>query len=274
MGKLPSGWMEYDDTFEGKSSVVRVDMEPVSSPRERTGLPLLLLLRLAPRRNFALDLISPFQAWRLERVYQHLRRLAAKNKIRIVACRTWGSNLQAYCYCPDEPPALLLVKACQKRRWMMVEEELRTDLEWRAYRRDVYPGAAQRQTVKNGETIDLMVRHGDDIHAPRRINHYCSFPDEISRLGFQEAARKAGFALGDPFFLPDRDLPHGMCVRHIGSIDKRTLDGWTNKIIAIVEQYKGRYDYWDCQIMRKNRTRGVPAPRRSGTQKKNSKERR
>ena len=46
MGKLPSGWMEYDDTFEGKSSVVRVDMEPVSSPRERTGLPLLLFCAL------------------------------------------------------------------------------------------------------------------------------------------------------------------------------------------------------------------------------------
>ena len=267
MSKLPSGWMEYDDTYEGKSSVVRVDMQPVSAARERTALPVLLLLRIAPKRNFALDMISPVQAWRLERVYQQLRRLAAKNALRVVACRAWGSSLLIYCYCPDEPAALLLSKAAQKKRWLMVEEDIRIDLEWRAYRQEVYPGAAQRQTVKNGETIDLMVQHGDDIHAPRRINHYCSFPDEVSRLGFQEAARKAGFALGDPFFSPEQEYAHGVCVRHIGSIDKRTLDGWTNKVIAIVEQYHGRYDYWDCQIMRKSRTRGVPAPRRGGRKK-------
>ena len=55
-----------------------------------------------------------------------------------------------------------------------------------------------------------------------------------------------------------------MCVRHVGSIDKRTIDGYTNKVVRIAEQFGGHYDYWDCQIMRKTKLHG------SGRQKSNA----
>ena len=252
-------WLSYDTTCENLAACIRVDMHPVRSARERNAMPFLLILRLATKKSYAMDHISPFQQLLLEQAYKRVLKKADAAFVRVVGVKTWGSNIEIYAYGSDEPALLTLVKLCEKRAGLIVEYETHEDVEWWVYRKEVYPDAAARQTVKNAETIELMEKHGDDIHAPRRINHYCSFNDEIARLGFQDSARKAGFAIGDSFFIPDRDLPHGMCVRHIGSIDKPSLDLWTNKLIAIVEAYHGRYDYWDCQIMRKSRTRGVPA---------------
>ena len=245
-------WLAYDTTFEGKTALMRVDMRR-TTPSERAELPVLMLLRIQPRRNYSLDLLTPFQSRMLERTYRRLLRVAQRAKARIVAVRTWGSAMEFFCYGPDEPALLVLSSLCEKKRVLVTEYETRADPKWLVYRKEAYPTAANMQTVKNGEQIELMVKYGDDIHAPRRINHYCSFPDELSRIGFQESARKAGFALGDTFFKPDGDNPHGVCVRHIGSIDKRTLDSWTDRLIAVVEAYNGHYDYWDCQIMRKTR---------------------
>lgn len=255
-------WLSYDVTCENRPGAMRVDMHPLRNPAERSALPVLLILRLATKRGYAMDQVSAMQSFALEQAYKKTLKVADAAYVRVVGCKTWGSNMEIYAYGADEPAVLALVKVCEKRAGLIVEYETHEDVEWWVYRNEIYPDAAARQTVKNAETIELMERHGDDIHAPRRINHYCSFNDEIARLGFQDSARKAGFAIGDSFFIPDRDLPHGMCVRHIGSIDKHSLDVWTTKLINIIEVYDGRYDYWDCQIMRKNRMRGVPAKKR------------
>ncbi|MGI6192475.1 MAG: ribonuclease E inhibitor RraB [Christensenellales bacterium] len=254
MDKANKPWLAYDTTFEGKPAVMRVDMRELPD-KERAALPVLMLLRVQHRKNYALSLTTPFQARSLERLFRRLLRVAQKVGVRIMAVRNWGNAMEFFCYGPDEPALLALSALCEKKRSLVTDYETRVDGKWQVFRKEAYPTAANLQTVKNGEQIEMMVRYGDDIHAPRRINHYCSFTDELARIGFQESARKAGFALGDPFFNPDSDYPHGMCVRHIGSIDKRSLDTWTDKLIAVVEVYNGHYDYWDCQIMRKNRIR-------------------
>ncbi len=254
MEKPTKPWLAYDTAFEGKTAVMRVDMRKISE-KERAALPVLMLLRIQPRKNYSLDLLTPFQARMMERVYKKLLRAAQRVNARIVAVRNWGSAMEFFCYGPDEPALLALSALCEKKRSLVTDYETRADSKWQVFRKEAYPSAANLQTVKNGEQIEMMVRYGDDIHAPRRINHYCSFSDEMARIGFQESARKAGFALGDPFFNPDGEYPHGVCVRHIGSIDKRSLDSWTDRLIAVVEAYHGHYDYWDCQIMRKQRLR-------------------
>ena len=251
--KTGRSWAEYEWQYEGKPSVVRVNMDPFSGMAERNARPLLLLIRLSTRKNYALELISPIQKLRLEMLYNRFYGAAKRAGALSVGCRTWGSSMMIYCYCTDEPQALPLIKLCEKRRWVLCECETRTDPEWRVYRRDIYPNAPQLQTMQNSETIALMRDRGDDLHSPRRINHYCSFPDEVCRIGFQQAARKAGFALGDPAFLPENDMPHMTCVRNIGSIEKRAIDQVTTRVVLLCERYHGRYDYWDCQIMRKNR---------------------
>ncbi len=252
MEKANKQWLVYDTTYEGKTALMRVDMRNTSK-KERAALPVLMLLRIQPRKNYSLDLLTPFQSAMMERVYKKLIRTAQKVQCRIVAVRSWGNVMEFFCYGSDEPALLVLSAVCEKKRALVTEYETRADSQWQVFRKEAYPTAANLQTVNNGEQIEMMVRYGDDIHAPRRINHYCSFMDELSRIGFQESARKAGFALGDPFYNPDGEYPHGVCVRHVGSIDKRSLDGWTDRLIAVVEAYNGHYDYWDCQLMRRQR---------------------
>ncbi len=257
-------WVSYDSEFDGKTSVVQVDLRPVSSAAERKRLPMLLMLRIALRKNYAAAMMSYRADRRLTRELKALGRFCPKVNVALVAARTWGSALLIYAYAADEPSLMAAVKLCEKQRSLAVDYDIRYDPEWRIYRAELYPNAAARQTMKNAEQIEMMERYGDDLHAPRRINHYCSFPDEPSRIGFEQTARQSGFALGDPFFLAEKDYPYCMCVRHVGSIDKRTIDGYTNKVVRIAEQFGGHYDYWDCQIMRKTKLHG------SGRQKSNA----
>lgn len=247
--------MQYDWNHAGLPSETAVDLDYLDNLERRQGLTLFLRVRVMPRKEHESDRLNSFEQMMLNWLHKQIGRVATRAKCLIPAVRRYGSVLELFVYCADDDAADKIAGAAVRVKWAVAEFEQKHDAAWSVYLDELYPTPAQRQTVKNEEIIDMMLQYDDDLHCPRRINHYCTFCDEVARIGFQEEARKSGYALGDPYYAPDTDLPHGMVVRNIGAINKRAIDEWTTKIIAIADKYNGRYCGWDAPVRHKRKVK-------------------
>ena len=111
--------------------------------------------------------------------------------------------------------------------------------------------AARYQTVENQRMLALLQKQGDDLARSRRVRLYAFFPTEPCRLLFQEEARLIGFALGDPLFEPDQELPYGITLLCITPLVKKRLDAITTEIIRAAARQGGELSGWDCAVVPK-----------------------
>lgn len=243
--------LQYDWNHAGFPSETAVDLDYANNVEQRQDLSIFLRVRITPKKEHKGDCLNSFEEVMLTMLQNQIQRVAQRTKCLVPAVRRFGCVLELFVYCPDDDAADKIAGTAVRAKWAAVEFDQRHDSAWTVYLQELYPTPAQLQTVKNEETIHMMLQYDDNLHSPRRINHYCTFCDEVSRIGFAEEVRKSGFALGDPYFAPESDLPHGVVVRNLGAIEKSVVDEWTTKIIAIVEKYNGRYCGWDAQMRRK-----------------------
>lgn len=258
MATQAQDWLTYEWKFEGISSVTRVDPRFMNDRDARADYSLLMRLTISPinisRRP------SAFDTWRIDRAAQKASAAAGRSSVSLVGTRSLANALEMYFYGNVED-ALHNIASEGKRSGLKIDYIIWNEPFWETYERDLYPSPAQIQTINNGEITQKLAQHGDDMVSTRRINHYCSFLSEVNRIGFEAEALKAGFALDSSFYSPESDYPHCCCVRNMTSVDKPSIDAATTKLIAIVSKFDGRYDYWDCPIMRKTRTKNAPVRR-------------
>lgn len=245
----------YEWTHGGTPSETWVELGYADDTETQARLPLLLRLRIAMKKGREGKSLIPIHEIRVNMLQKKLERAAQSLGCAVPAARRCADVLLLYCYCPDRATADQIAEIAEKARWAIEDSDLDDDPRWDVYRHDLYPTTAQRQTAENENIISLMAERDDDLGSPHRIDHYCTFRDEVSRIGFQEDARKSGFALGEPYFAPDSDLPHGMVVRNLCAIEKKVIDGWTSKLIPVVEKYDGAYHGWDSPMLRKRKTK-------------------
>lgn len=123
--------------------------------------------------------------------------------------------------------------------------------DWNTYRTLLLPDRAKYQTILNGEVIARLQKGGDASEKVRRLNLLMCFPSEQTRLLFYDAARKAGFAIGDTLFQPEIELPHVQIIHIISALHKHEIDGITTRAIRIAEGFDGDLLRWTCPIMTK-----------------------
>ena len=90
---------------------------------------------------------------------------------------------------------------------------------------------------------------GDNTDAARRINLHLGFTTEQERIVFEETARRAGFAIGNPEFHGENDYPSGAVIYRISSLRRREIDAVTVRALRLARKNGGRLLYWDCNIV-------------------------
>lgn len=138
-----------------------------------------------------------------------------------------------------------------RQPFLIIECGARRDEAWQTYFKLLYPDAAKYRTIENGRTIDALRKQGDMLNISRRISFHVFFPSEPIRIMFEQEARLAGFAIGEPEFADESDLPHGVSLHKISTLDKREIDDITTRIIRIASKYDGMLVHWDCGVVRR-----------------------
>lgn len=128
----------------------------------------------------------------------------------------------------------------------------REDERKEAYFENLYPDPESRQVMMDMGVISLLLDNGDDIHAPRLVDHLSIFSSKSAAKAYADWAVDAGYQL-DP-------------IRKEGGIFKKSFAVETHNVTAVdvyginphslghfrkAKEFGGQYDGWGCTIVPK-----------------------
>jgi uncharacterized protein (TIGR01619 family) len=242
--KQRSRWIEYDWILNSAPAVYRVDME-FKSLASGAGCKTLALVKCGTREAGAPDMTPRERraALALEKKCLRLPGVFYAGSIDT------GSGVRMYFYGRNERELESVAAATENEDRLICSCSIIYEPELETYYRFLYPDSAKYQTVKNERLIEDIRKRGDNTQAPRRINLHMYFPTEPLRVMFQEEARQSGFAIGGAVYTPEQELPYGIVLHRISTLEKRDIDAVTTKAIRAAEKFGGELIHWDCQFI-------------------------
>ena len=128
------------------------------------------------------------------------------------------------------------------------------DADWGVYAGLLYPSDLDMQSIQNRRLVDLMTRSGDDVTAPRKIDHWLYFPSEESRDRFIDQVAGEGFdfeRLEAPHPKSDdadgdasAEYPFGLHLIRIDRPDLQFIDPLVADLFIRAQDCGGIYDGW------------------------------
>lgn len=243
-------WLEYDWQLDGRDAHFGVELS---------------FYRTAPNENrqflcyFCCQTVDEHDL--LPADIKHIEGIIAKCSKRIGVLPAGfiqaDDMRQYYFYTSSKQEHDELKAAAEKEKKYICRVGGKIEEDWATYFQLLYPDDMKYQTVKNREQLEKMRKKGDNLEASRRINLHVAFRTEQQRLVFEEAARRAGFAIGSAEYHSDFELPHGAVLYRISSLKTNEIDSVTIQAIKTAHRMNGRLLYWDCNIVPRNVTKRI-----------------
>ena len=239
-------WFSYEWDVRGTRALFTVDTgyeEPAA------GYDTLLYCAIAPRDAQEKE-FTPRMERRADKIQKRIVR--ALPQAKYVGSIDMDALRQLYFYVQDGEAAADAVRdAIRREKLLLVSPGTAQEPDWLSYHALLLPDAAKYQTTLNEEMIERLRRSGDGLTTVRRLTFSLGFPSEQTRLLFQEQARQSGFAIGEPQFRPEMDLPHVLTVHALSALVKHDVDQLTTRAIRVAEPHGGELLRWSCPVMPK-----------------------
>ncbi|TDK26111.1 DUF695 domain-containing protein [Luteimonas aestuarii] len=127
------------------------------------------------------------------------------------------------------------------------------DAGWSVYREFLYPGPVELQRIGNRSVCDALEREGDDLEEAREIDHWAYFPDASRRNAFVADAVGLGYALRERHDSGDVEGEKFMArVFRKDAPAHAAIDDICLPLHDLAQEHDGRYDGWECEIVRAN----------------------
>lgn len=247
MPPMTSDWIRYDWEVRGDPALYAVDVAYGDGPL--AGYETLFYCSIEPVDEAAVCFSS-----------SELRRAArAEGKLAKALAGTiyvgyiqMDALKQHYYYVQDGEAALESAEAiAAHEKKLRILAGTADEPDWLTYFQLLMPDSAKYQTILNAKLIERQHLAGDSLDKVRRISLLMCFHTDLDRQMYNEDARNAGFAIGDPEFHPELELPHVQTIFALSSLDKREVDAMTTKAIRAAAPYGGELLRWTCPRMAK-----------------------
>lgn len=120
----------------------------------------------------------------------------------------------------------------------------RSDPDWQAYRRFLYPSPEDFQRMGNRDVLEKLAEHGDDHSIARPIDHFALFPEGGDIHSFIRALPSG--LVGEADIRSEDDGTSTVAFQIFGSpaeIDDVTIELFRNAL-----EHGGNYDGWGCSV--------------------------
>ncbi|NCB30550.1 MAG: DUF695 domain-containing protein [Clostridia bacterium] len=232
----------YDWHMDGAPAKFLVDMELRDA--DLAAMPYLLYVRSKSRQGTFTG-----------REIKHLADLEKKCRKKLMGA--FAGSIQSadqqviFFYVYNAEEAELVQDLAERERLLQCTVGVREEPERDTYRKVLYPDAARLFTEQNRKQLLLLKKHGDALTPARRVTLHAFFPAEPLVGIFAEQARMGGFAVGEYEYEPDQDLPYGVSLCRVSTLDKGEIDAMTSQVIRLAARYDGSLSYWNCPIVGK-----------------------
>ena len=120
----------------------------------------------------------------------------------------------------------------------------RLDPSWSHYLASLYPTSEDMLRIRNRHLVEALKKSGDDIAAPRSIDHWLYFATPEARGAFIRDATQNGFTVHAEHNQPSegRPNPFGLIIQR-ADVPAR-IDGVTIELLRLARHHNGDYGDW------------------------------
>jgi hypothetical protein len=244
---VSSGWKAYA-TLDGDQMVsVLVDMGMADSSTH-SGFPVLVLARVPLRRPCEDGLEEDAEFELFEKLFDALDDASLSAGAMLVARRTGNGVREHIFYAREgEPLERGIRQVMLGFPGYACEIETQTDPDWAYFLGAVFPSDIDLQIMANDHMCEQLRQVGDDLDAPRPIEHCAYFGDEVSRQRFVKMMRTAGFSLSTMLEPDTASGEYGLVFSHVGA--PNNITSIVAPIFGALQALQGRYAGWEAQAV-------------------------
>lgn len=115
----------------------------------------------------------------------------------------------------------------------------------------LYPTQKELQRIQNRRMVDELHSEGDQLTAPRKVNHFIFFKTEIDRKKYAHTAQDSGFVVENAGKeLGVKDRPFSLQVSRVDKIDYKSIDKVSLWLWELALQCSARYDGWETFVVK------------------------
>ena len=118
---------------------------------------------------------------------------------------------------------------------------------WDTYLDFLFPYEKSMDEIQNNRVRRSLAEHGDDLSAPRSIDHWLYFPSPEDRSAFRAEAEKEGFTA---HIQEEQEKSGEWCVRLEREDIPDELDDVTWSLRELAGARGGRYDGWGAMVVK------------------------
>lgn len=244
---MEASWHTYLTQFDKDLASVAVDTKAADRSASRLGHLIILRIKAIKFRTNGLPAQEDFDdIYNLEdRIQAELVGEETNYVGRLVVCGSYFLHLYTSQPQRDLERIKALVAGLKDRQ---TEVEVKSDQEWKTYRDVLYPTPEDWQQIKDGEVLNTLQKHGDDLSKPRQVDHWLFFSNAQGRDGAAERLVAQGFTI---ICRRDPDECHKqwtLQVQRCDSVQSQDITHLTISLLHLAKEFGGDYDGWETSV--------------------------
>lgn len=116
------------------------------------------------------------------------------------------------------------------------------DPDWRFFFDVLAPGDREWQWILDRRVVDQLRAHGDDLDAPRPVDHFVDLPDAAARDAFEAAVAEDGFAISRAH------AGFGLRLQRADAVRLDRIHPVTWALGELARRLGGAYDGWGAPL--------------------------
>jgi uncharacterized protein (TIGR01619 family) len=125
------------------------------------------------------------------------------------------------------------------------------DSEWLHYRDVLFPHPDDMQWILNRRVVDNLQQHGDNLAAPREVDHFLYFPSGETRQAFIDEVTPNGFSVAKLWQSerPTDDCPFALHIVRTDPVELGAIHPIVLELVDGAARHRGAYDGWGAPIV-------------------------
>lgn len=240
-------WDTYIDLIDGKPASIILDME-VSQELDNEHYKYAYAARLALKKPNEDGLHAGAEADRLAIIEEAFVEAAELSHYVNVGKITTDGYRDLFFYSLQgeaETLALIANKFYLLADYDIDVFKLEETQSWDFYFELLYPDSYQFQHMGNHDVLETLEQSGDNLEAPRRVEHFILFQDEKMMKRFAKTIQQEGFTVEEGSFEKDDEGNSVVRISRVDFITYAAIDELTDLLLEISSRFQGEYDGWE-----------------------------
>ncbi|PNV83862.1 MAG: DUF695 domain-containing protein [Sulfurimonas sp.] len=175
--------------------------------------------------------------------------LEHQNRAKYVGTRINDGWHEFYFYAKDSKNLEVVVSAILKESGFKYESSVVKDAKWDFYTKNLFPTELEFHNIQSQNIIFLLQEEGDELLAPRDVEHYISFDTATQKERFIKNIITYGFEFKDD--ISSEEFEHGAALVKFHSVTNEEVRSVVEELYELIKKEHGYYEGWSTTLVQK-----------------------